>query len=72
MKPRVSVPEVCRPLPNMAADKRWIYLMGFRESLNGMIVALVFAVLVGIVVSIGGLRFDGQPKQALDSATAEG
>ena len=58
------------PLPRMAADERWIFLQGFNESLNGMIVALFFAVLVGLAISVGGLRFEGGQKQALEDATA--
>ena len=43
-------------LKQVAADDRWIYLWGLKESLNNMVVALVFGVLVALLLTVGSYR----------------
>lgn len=43
-------------LRDVAADKRWIYLVGLQEGLNNVVVALVFVVLVSLLLTVGAYR----------------
>ena len=58
------------PVLRLPIEERWIFLQGVSESLNGMIVALVFAVIVGIALSIGELRFERRSAVSLEKASA--
>lgn len=46
-------------LAQVAAEKRWIYLVGLSESLNNLVVALIFAVLAGLLLTWGAWRRAG-------------
>lgn len=46
-------------LGQVAAEKRWIYQVGLSESLNNLVVALVLAVLVGMLLTVGVWRQAG-------------
>ena len=46
------------PLGQVAAEERWIYLIGLQESLNNVVVALVLAFLVTVLLAIGTWRRD--------------
>jgi hypothetical protein len=48
-------------LREVAADDRWIYLWGLSESLNNMVVALVFAMLASVVLMVGSYRDSSAP-----------
>lgn len=43
-------------LREVTADDRWIYLWGLKESLNNMVVTLVFAFLVTVLLMYGFWR----------------
>ncbi len=43
-------------LGDVAADKRWIYLVGLQESLNNIVVALVFLLLISLLLTAGAYR----------------
>ncbi len=43
-------------LEQVAADDRWIYLWGLKESLNNVVLALVFGVLVALLLTVGSYR----------------
>lgn len=43
-------------LRDVAADERWIYLVGLQESLNNVVVALVFVVLISLLLTAGAYR----------------
>ena len=43
-------------LGQVAAENRWIYLVGLQESLNNLVVALVFAWLVSLLLMFGAWR----------------
>ena len=43
-------------LRDLAADKRWIYLIGLQESLNNLVVALIFVVLISLLLTAGAYR----------------
>ena len=43
-------------LRQVAADDRWIYLWGLRESLNNVVIALVLGVLVALLLTAGSYR----------------
>lgn len=46
-------------LGQVAADKRWIYLVELEESLNNMVVALLVALLVSLLLAAGAYRRGG-------------
>ncbi len=48
-------------LREVAADDRWIYLFGLKESLNNLVIALVFGCLVTLLLTAGSYR--QQPRQ---------
>ena len=50
-------------LREVAADDRWIYLWGLKESLNSVVIALIMAFLVTILLMIGTYR-----RSTLDTA----
>lgn len=43
-------------LREVAADDRWIYLWGLKESLNNVVIALMFAFLVAVLLMVGSYR----------------
>ncbi len=43
-------------LRDVAADDRWIYLWGLKESLNNIVVAGIFAFLVTLLLMVGSYR----------------
>lgn len=43
-------------LRDIAADDRWIYLWGLKESLNNLVLALVIAFVVTVLLMVGNYR----------------
>ena len=43
-------------LRDVAADNRWIYLIGLQESLNNLVLALIFVVLISLLLTAGAYR----------------
>lgn len=43
-------------LRQVAAEDRWIYLFGLKESLNNLVIALLFAVIVSLVLMVANYR----------------
>lgn len=48
------------PLAEVAAESRWIFLLGLDESLNNLVVALVGALLVSLTLAFGSLQRTGR------------
>lgn len=48
------------PLGEVAAESRWIFLLGLGESLNNLVVALAGALLVSLALGIGSLERPGR------------
>lgn len=44
------------PLMDLAPDRRWLYLLGVSEALNGLAVALAACLLAALLLGAGGWR----------------
>ncbi len=57
----------------VAADQRWIFLVGLKESLHNTTAALVIAAVDALVVTVGAVRFarrEARRDARTDAATA--
>jgi hypothetical protein len=64
----LGVQQSARYIGTVEESKRWIFLIGLKESLNDLVAALVFAVLDGLIATAGAYRGARMPEPALSRA----